>query len=356
MDKVEKGWQENREEYLEKAYGALRSEEGLTPLNEAVDTWQMLTDDASEHYFWRALGLFQVTGNLNIDEDSGNKLLDVDPEISMHELLEEEPELVQGDKTNVRKTETDEYRSFEGFETPLIPLFIPWEHMERHGYEIFPHESSGLRGLAGRQKTTDGSKESWIGLYSSEDDREGSLWLNQVFRDLQVEGKKSSVSTEEIFSDRNRQNYADRIWASQPLRIRQRSQNIWDAAVQTVEEEIPHISEEYEERWGEEIEEFEALKRELRLAVGDSEYDEENPTYIEEIVREYYEEGLNRDSRILQPYLQKIESTPIEEGDMNLAEATRGSKTSEGRKERNQEYMSHFLDLVWQMADQKYSE
>lgn len=41
---------------------------------------------------------------------------------------------------------------------------------------------------------------------------------------------------------------------------------------------------------------------------------------------------------------------------MNFGEATRDSNTSEGKKNRNQAYMSHYLDLVWQFAHEKYGE
>jgi hypothetical protein len=356
MDTMEKGWEENREDYLKKAYGAVRSKGEPIPLNEAVDRWEMLTEDASKHYLWRALGLFRVNGDLELEEDSGQKMLDIDPSVSMAELIEEELELEPGEGENVRKVEKDDYRKFGGFDAPAVPLFIPWEHVERHEYEIFPHESPGTRGFAAKEETSSGTEETWLGFYNHDGKEEGSTWINQVFRGMEVEGEEGFFSTEDVFTDRNRESYTDTIWESEPLKIRQRAYQVWDAAVEAVEEELPARLEEYEDRWEKEAGELDALKREFRLMTGDEEYDEENPTYIEQIVHDYYEEGLHRDSKLLQPFLENIESTPYEEGDMNLDEATRGSPTSEGRKQRNQEYMSHYLDLVWQLSQEKYGE
>lgn len=355
MDTTEKAWQENRDEFLRKAYSAVRASGEPVPLNEAVDNWEMLSDDSSKQYFWRALGIFRLNDSLEISMDGDQKLLNVDPSISLEEL-EENVELTPGEKENFRKQARDSYREFEDFQAPAVPLFIPWEHIKRHGYEVFPYEDPEMRGLAARKTTKKNTEETWTGFYNNDRIEEGSTWINQVFRGLEIEDDGEFLSTEDVFTDRNRESYADTIWESEQLKIRQRAFNTWDAAVEAVEEKIPEQLDQYRERWGKEADEFDVLKRELRLMVGDEEYDEENPDYIERIVHDYYDEGLSRYSNILEPFLEDIESTPEEEGDMNYPEATRDSATSEARRERNQAYMSHFLDLVWQMSEERYRE
>lgn len=361
MDTLEKGWEENREEYLKKAYGAVRSKGEPVPLNEAVDSWEMLTGDASKHYFWKSLGLFRVNGSLEITGDEDEKLLDIDTSVSLADL-DDDIELVPGEGENVRKDARDDYREFESFRAPTVPLFLPWEHADRHGSEVFPYEDPEMRGITTREKTSEGTEETWIGFYNHDVKEEGSAWINQVFRGLETQDGEEFISTEDVFTDQNRESYTDTIWSSRPMKIRQRAYNVWDAAIEAVQEEIPNQVGQYEKRaeshegWEEDIDELDALKRDLRLAVGDEEYDEENPAYIEEIVQGYYKGELNRNTRILQPFLENVESTPYEEGDMNFSEATRDSPTSEGKKQRNRAYMSHYLDLVWQLAHEKYGE
>lgn len=356
MDTTEKGWQENREDYLKKAYAAVRTEEEPIQLNEAVDNWEMLTGGASKHYFWRALGNFRINNGLEVVEDGKDNLLEIDPDISMQEL-EEDVQMEHGEKTRVNMSEKESYRSFGDLEVPNVPLFIPWEHSERHEYEIFSHESGkGLRGITAKQPTTKGGNETWLAFYNNDETSQSSTAMTQVLRGLQTTGGEEVLSPEDIFTDRNRESYAETIWESEPLKIRQRSADVWHAAVETVEDELPRRVEKYEDRWDNELDELEALKREFRLMVGDKEYDEENPTYIEQIAEDYYEGNLERKSKILDPYLRKIESTPTQEGDMRYGEAVRGSETSEGKKQRNQVYMSHFLDLVWQIAEEKYED
>ena len=355
MNTTEKGWKQKREQHLKNAYAAVRGNEEPAPLNEAVDTWEMLSEDASTHYFWRALGNFRVNGALELVEDGDQKLLDIDPEVSMAEL-QEDTEMEPGGKINVKISERQSFRNYGDLEVPEVPLFIPWEHVERHDHEIFPYESGSLRGITTAQKTDAGDKETWLAFYNDEESRETSTALNQVFRGLETSGGDEVLSPEDIFTDRNRENYAETIWESEPLRIRQRAADVWNAAVEAVEDELPERRQQYEDRWESEIETMDALKREFRLMVGDEEYEEENPTYIEEIVEKYYGDGLDRNSPVLNPYLERIESTPTQEGDMNYGEAVRDSETSEAKKERNQAYMSHFLDLVWQMSEEKYGE
>ena len=356
MDTTEKGWQENREDYLKKAYAAVRTEEEPVQLNQAVDNWDMLTQGASKHYFWRALGNFRINDALEIVENGKDNLLEVDPDVSMKDLMED-VEMEPGEKTRVNISEKDDYRNFEDLEVPNVPLFIPWEHSDRHGYEIFPHESgNGLRGITAKQPTTKGGNETWIAFYNNDETLEGSTGVTQVLRGLQTVEGDEVMSTDDIFTDRNREGYAETIWQKELLKIRQRSVDVWNAAVEVVEDELPRRVEEYEGRWDNEKDEFEALKREYRLMAGDKNYDEENPTYIEQIVEDYYKGDLERKSKILDPYLERIESTPTQEGDMRYGEAVRGSETSEGKKQRNQVYMSHFLDLVWQMAEEKYED
>ncbi|MFB6241544.1 MAG: hypothetical protein ABEJ36_01935 [Candidatus Nanosalina sp.] len=373
MDTVEKGWQENREDYLRKAYSAIRASGEPVPLNEAVNTWEMLTDDTSKHYFWRALGNLHLNRVLEIERDGDQTVLDADPAVSLAdiEMDIEDVEISLGDKRNVRKAEKDSYREFGDFEAPVLPTFVAWEHLDRNSDEKFPYEDPEMQGVVGHETNENGAKETWLGFYNHDGEQESSTWINQIFRGREIEGEEDFISTEDLFTDRNRERYMEDIWEDRPTKLRQRAYNTWDAAVKAVEEKLPELQENYLENaethgW-DRLDEFDVLKREFRLMVGDDEYNEENPTYIEQIVDGYYGdgedeegeeeiEGLHRDSSLLQPFLENIESTPYEEGDMNLDEATRGSPTSEAKKQRNQAYMSHYLDLVWQLADEKYRE
>lgn len=351
MDTTEKGWKTNREEYLKKAYASVNSEDRPMPMNEALDNWEMLTDDASNHYFWKALGLFRLNDSLEINDDSNNHLFRVDPDIDMSDL-DEDRDLVPGEGENVRKNVEVPYNEYGNLEVPEVPLFIAWEHFDRHGYDVFPHEDPDMRGLVGKDTTSNGTEEKWLGFYNNDKEKKGSSWINQVFRGLEIEGNEF-ISSEDVFSDRNRQSYTDKIWESEPLKIRQRLNNVWDAARETVEEELQNRVQEYEKRWEKKIDEREVLKREMRLIVGDDEYEEEGP-YIERIANSYWEGDIDRVSPILEPFLENIESTTVEDGDMPYSEAVRSSETSEGKKERNRVYMEHFLDLVWQMSEEKY--
>lgn len=352
MDTTEISWQENREEYLRKAYAAVNADSRPLPLNEAVDNWNMLTDEASKHFLWKSLGIFRLNDSLNIINDSGDNLLDIDTDISLEELGKD-PELVTGEGINVRKEQRRDYRNYGDLEVPETPLFLLGEHFDRKGYNVFPYQDPGLRGLAARQVSSEGAGEKWLGAYNNDEEKEGSIWINHVFRGLQLE-EEEFLSTEDVFSDRNMENYVEKIWESEPMKIRHRLSGVWDAAVETVEEELPRRVQEYESRWGNEINEREALKREMRLIVGDEEFREDG-AYIERIAGSYWEGDIHRHSPILEPFLKNIESTPLEEGDMPYEEAVRDSDTSRGRKERNQAYMQHFLDLVWQMSDENYS-
>ncbi len=353
MDTTARGWQENREEYLKKAYAAVNKEGEPLPLNQAVDNWNMLTDEASKHYFWKALGLFHLDESLEIVEEQSTNLFQIDTDVEMQSLQDLDAEdLELGEGTGVRRVEEDQHREYGDFQAPIIPTFIAWEHVDRQDYDIFPYEDPEMRGLAARNTSKDGTKQKWIGFYNT--DEKTSTWLNQVFRGLEMDGKEV-LSEEDIFSNRNRESYVDTIWESEPLKMRQRGYKIWDAAVEAVEEELPERVRHYRDRWDSEIDEMEALKREMRLMIGDDEFQEDG-AYIERIVDAYYSEGLERDSKLLRPLLENMESTPVEEGDMNYGEATRGSATSEGLKERNQAYMEHFLDLVWQMSEEAYGE
>lgn len=351
MDTTEKGWQENRDEYIRKAYASVNAESDPLPMNEALDNWKMLTNEASNHYFWKALGLFRLNESLDITEDSGNHLFRVDPEIELSDL-DQDIELVPGEGENVRKVVETPYSEYRDLEVPEVPLFLAWEHFDRHGYDVFPHEDPELRGLAARNSTSQGTEEKWMGFYNHDGEKKGTAWINQVFKGLEIDGNEF-ISTEDVFTDRNRQHYTDKIWESEPLKIRRRLSNVWDAARETVEEELPRRVEQYSDRWNGEIDEREALKREMRLIVGDDEF-EENGAYIERIANGYWEGELERASPILEPFLENIESTPYSEGDMNYSEATTGSDTSKGKKERNRAYMEHFLDLVWQMSEEAY--
>ncbi|WP_414837952.1 hypothetical protein ACK3SF_00950 [Candidatus Nanosalina sp. VS9-1] len=352
MDTTELSWQKNREDYLKKAYAAVNADNDPVPLNEAVENWNMLTGEASKHFFWKSLGLFRINDSLDIIDDSGDHLIDIDTDISLEDL-QEDIELVPGDGRNVRKHKKSDYRGYGDLSVPEVPLFIAWEHLDRNGYEIFPYEDPELRGLAGRTESSEGAEEKWLGFYSHDGRKQSSSWINQVFRGLTVEGE-DFLSTEDVFSDRNAENYVEKIWESEPLKIRQRLNSVWDAALETVEEELPRRVEEYEDRWGNDIDEREALKREMRLMAGDDEFREDG-AYIERIVHGYWDGELERYSPVLDPFLENIESTPLEEGDMPYGEAVRGSETSEGKKERNRMYMQHFLDLVWQMSEERYS-
>jgi hypothetical protein len=360
MDTMEKGWEENREEYLKKAYGAARFKDGPVPMNEVVDRWDMLTDDALKHYLWRALETFGVNGVLEVEQNGDQKLLDVDPSASMAELVDEDLEFELGEGTSVRKDERDDYREFGDFQAPVIPTFVAWEHVERNSEEVFPYEDPDMRGAVSRDTTAKGDKEIWLGFYNNDAREESSTWINQIFRGLEVKGEEESFSTNDIFTDRNRENYMEGIWNDRPTTLRQRGYNLWEAAAEAVEEKVPQLKENYDKnvegRGWQELDEFDLVKREFRLMVGEDEYDEENPTYIEQIVEDYYGDGLHRDSGLLEPFLQDIESTRFEEGDMNLGEATRGSDTSDAKKQRNQAYMSHYLDLVWQLSQERYAE
>jgi hypothetical protein len=351
LDTTEISWQENREDYLKKAYAAVNAEGGPLPLNEAVDNWNMLTGEASKHFFWKSLGLFRLNDSLEIIDNSGDHLLSVDTDVSLEEL-EEDIDLVPGEGRNVRKQESSDYRSYGNLEVPEVPLFIAWEHLDRNDHEIFPYEDPELRGLTGKTETSQGTQEKWLGFYNHDGKSESSSWINQVFRGLELEGDEF-LSTEDVFSDRNRESYTETVWESEPLKIRQRLNNVWDAAVETVEEELPKRVEEYEKRWGNDIDEREALRREFRLIVGDDVYHEDG-AYIERIADNYWDGEINRHSTLLEPFLENIESNLLEEGDMPYGEAVRDSETSEGKKERNQAYMQHFLDLVWQMSEEKY--
>jgi hypothetical protein len=358
MDTLEKGWRENREDYLKKAYTAVRFSGGSVPLGEAVENWENSTD-ASRHYFWKALGLFRLSGDLDVEEQGGQTILDIDPSVELSEL-EEDVELVPGEGQNVRQAENDAYREFEGFQAPVVPTFLAWEHLDRHADEVFTYEDPEMRGVVGHETTSQGTEETWLGFYNHDGREEGSTWINQVFRGLELEDDGELLSTEDVFTDRNRESYTDTIWESRPMKIRQRAHGTWEAAVEAVEEKVPQLKQNYLERvekqgW-QELDEFDLVKREFRLMAGEDEYDEENPAYIEQIAHDYYGDGLRRDSELLQPFLENIESTPYEEGDMNLGEATRGSDTSDAKKQRNQAYMSHYLDLVWQLSQERYAE
>lgn len=358
MDTMEKGWRQNREDYLKKAYTAVRFSGESVPLGEAVKNWEDSTD-ASRHYFWKALGLFRLSGNLEIEEQAGQTILDIDPSVELSDL-DEDVELVPGEGQSVKRSEKDAYKELDGFKAPVVPTFLAWEHLDRHADEVFPYEDPEMRGVVGHETTSQGTEETWLGFYNHDGREEGSTWINQVFRGLELEEDGEFLSTEDVFTDSNRESYTDTIWESRPMKIRQRAYNTWEAAVEAVEEKIPQLKDNYmkrvEKQGWQELDEFDLVKREFRLMVDEDEYNEENPTYIEQIVDGYYGDGLHRDSGLLEPFLENVESTRQEEGDMNLEEATRGSDTSDAWKQRNQAYMSHYLDLVWQLSQERYAE
>lgn len=342
---TEIGWEQNRDEYLRKTYGATRSSPGPTQLTEVVDKWEMLTEDADRPFLWKSLAIFAEEGSLEAKREGERTLIDIDPEIEMEDLEELSLDFEEYRRT-AQRTEEIDYLEDGDLEIPGIPGFIMHEHGKRQGGDVYMPETRDSRGVQIRSERSNG--ETWIGLSNNDRKGETRLWSRVKLPGIEMEDGT------ELFTDGHASNYLDEIWDSR-MKIKDRSRYVHEAAREAVKEVLPEIKERYNENaenygWERIEDEHEILKREFRLMSGEREYDEENPRYIEEIVDSYYEDGLERDSRIMLPLLEKMESRPLEEGDMPLEEATRGSETSEGRKRRNQTYMSHYLDQVWQMS------
>lgn len=343
---TQKSWEENREEYLRKTYAATASSPGPTQLTEVVDTWEMLTEDADKHFLWKSLAVLAEEGSLEAQREGERTAVDVDADVTMEDLEDTSLDFEEY-RREARRTEELEYREQGGLEIPAVPGFIMHEHGNRHGEKLYMPEDLDWRGV---KLGSEGSRdETWMGVTNDDDRKETLVWGNAKLPGVELEDGT------ELFTEGHASNYLDRIWDSRIQKIKDRSRYVNEAAVEAIEEVLPEIKERYNENaesrgWEPIEDEHEILKREFRLMSGDDEYDEENPTYIEEVVDSYYEDGLERDSLILMPLLERMESTHLQEGDMPLEEATRGSETSEGRKRRNQAYMSHYLDQVWQMS------
>lgn len=343
---TQKSWENNREKYLRKTYAATASSPGLTQLTEVVNRWEMLTKDADRHFLWKSLAVLAEEGFLEAEREGERTAVDVDADVEMEDLEDTSLDFEEY-RREARRTEELDYREHGDLEIPAVPGFIMHEHGKRHGEKLHTHGKPDQRGIT---LGSEGSRgETWMDV-TNDDDRKKTL----VSATAKLPGVELEDGTE-LFTEGHASNYLDRIWDSRIQKIKDRSRYVHEAATEAVEEVLPEIKERYNENaesrgWDLIEEEHEILKREFRLMSGDDEYDEENPTYIEEVVNSYYEEGLERDSLILMPLLERMESTQLQEGDMPLEEATRGSDTSEGRKRRNQAYMSHYLDQVWQMS------
>jgi len=251
------------------------------------------------------------------------------------------------EESRYRIREELKHLSFGEKTFPRFPAFLAEEHFKRKGVETEQIRHLDVwEGILAEEKTVSGDKNFRYGVTNNYDQEEDRISLSVGFDSETLEG----------FTDKNRENYIDKIYEQ---RLETQINRIMDASIAaanfvTGTEDLPDledIRENYSERYEEEIGVMEAVEREFRLLGGEN-FDPEAENYIEAVTENYLSGNITRPSPLLLHYNKTAENSPTREGNMPLTEENSKAIEADGSG-KHRENLSHYLDLVWQIAAEK---
>lgn len=349
-----KGYEQNREEFLSVPYTVIAGSEGWTDLSTVYNFWDEKYERENSHYLWEALNEMYHAGILEVDEFLGGTKLKIDERYhDGEEILDALPELSgeYADGVWTRTSEEPEKLEFGGVEFPDLPWDVFEEHASRHEYSTEEIHRGEMEGVVAEKESETGDKLARYAVANRPDrDRIG---LSVLFR----VPEESAPGNDDLFSERHRQNYLDRIWQREINPMRQRSAMIYGAAEEALEELDAENS--YVKALGEHFRRVTGLKPDWTsdvdqvIAESGADLDEQ----IDRIVEMYYPEegsmGNVKPDPVIMNWSELMESDEMTEGLMPLGESLGDSKTAEGNRRRNRLYLEKYLESLVEMAEEK---
>lgn len=360
-----KGYFADREEYLKVPFTVIHGTEGeWTDLSDVYELWDEKYDRQNTTYLWSALNELYHGGIIEADEFLGATKLKVKDKYwengdrVMDDLPEPAGEYAGG--TWARKSEELEKPEFGDIELPALPWEVFSEHAERHGYEVEEIHRGDMEGVVAEKESEYGDKLTRYGVANRSDrDRVG---ISVLFR----LPKESAPGNDDLFSDRHRDNYLERIWGREIQSMINRFNRIYESAEDAVESLDPETS--YTEAVGESLRNITGLRTgwssmvDEAVARNGADFDEQ----VEQILDLYYPQaglddldsnsvdmGRMRPGGVLIPFSEFAENQGNMEGTLPLGESLRTSDTGQGLNSRNRLYLEKYLDAVMALAREK---